>query len=593
MKNRLLLFVIPAIGVVFILSIGLSEKRQVLAKSYSLEGNVEITTSTPLGTSFSYQGYLEHNQISLNGIYHFSFELFDAETGGDSFGYIEVENVDVVDGVFTALLEFDPGVFDGEELWLEIGFQPSSGTGGYTVLPGRQPVTPVPYAIYAVQGGYVEWSDISHRPAGLDDGDDDTRYYAGYGLDLDGTTFNVIADTIQARAANPCEAGSTIITFNADGTVECEPHDTKPGFSLNTLDIIQTGFFYNSMTIGSDGLPIICYNDENAGDFNVAHCNDIACTSASIFSVDPTDDVGSENSITIGKDGLPVISYYDYYNHDLKVAHCNDVSCTNASYTTVDSAGDVGSKNSITIGSDGLPVISYYDSTNQSLNVAHCNDHTCTSVYSNTLDYIGDIGDGGRTSITIGADGLPVISYNNLDLNYNLKVALCTDIACTNAITRTLDTDGNVGFYNSITIGTDGLPVVSYFDVSNHNLKVAHCNNIACTSFNITAVDTIGSVGWYTSISIGSNGLPVINYIEWFEVEPYSIKIKVSNCHDFACTSASNVIVLTTYDGILYATSAIGVDGYPVISYSYNTPSTELNVIHCSNQLCIPYWRRR
>jgi hypothetical protein len=39
--------------------------------------------------------------------------------------------------------------------------------------------------------------------------------------------------------------------------------------------------------------------------------------------------------------------------------------------TTLDSAGEVGQDTSVTIGADGLVLISYYDSTNANLKVAH------------------------------------------------------------------------------------------------------------------------------------------------------------------------------------------------------------------------------
>ena len=76
----------------------------------------------------------------------------------------------------------------------------------------------------------------------------------------------------------------------------------------------------------------------------------------------------------------------------------------------------------------------------------------------------------------------------------------------------TVDSGGNVGSHTSITLGADGLPVISYYDLTNLDLKVAKCMNAACTGAStVTTVDSLGNVGRYTSITLGAYGLPVIS----------------------------------------------------------------------------------
>ena len=65
--------------------------------------------------------------------------------------------------------------------------------------------------------------------------------------------------------------------------------------------------------------------------------------------------------------------------------------------------------------------------------------------------------------------------------NQNLKVVKCGDTSCSaNNTVTTLDSTGNVGQYTAITIGTDGLQIISYFDNTNYDLKVVKCANPFC-----------------------------------------------------------------------------------------------------------------
>jgi hypothetical protein len=102
----------------------------------------------------------------------------------------------------------------------------------------------------------------------------------------------------------------------------------------------------------------------------------MACTSAALTVVDGGSVVGLSTSITMGSDGLPVISYLDGLK-GLMVAHCSNLECSSAKLTIVDGEENLGGHMSITVGADGLPVISYPDDTNDDLKVAHCGNVFC------------------------------------------------------------------------------------------------------------------------------------------------------------------------------------------------------------------------
>jgi hypothetical protein len=60
--------------------------------------------------------------------------------------------------------------------------------------------------------------------------------------------------------------------------------------------------------------------------------------------------------------------------------------------------------------------------------------------------------------------------------------AVSRTIPATNTITS-LDTTGIVGRSTSVTIGADGLGLISYFDSTNGDLKVLQCENTFCSPY--------------------------------------------------------------------------------------------------------------
>lgn len=100
------------------------------------------------GTAFTYQGRLNDGGQPANGVYDFSFALFDAGNAGNQVGGANNFNgIEVTNGAFTVALDFG-GNFPGADRWLEIAVQ-ATGGGGFTTLSPRQKLTATPYAITA------------------------------------------------------------------------------------------------------------------------------------------------------------------------------------------------------------------------------------------------------------------------------------------------------------------------------------------------------------------------------------------------------------------------------------------------------------
>jgi hypothetical protein len=618
--------------------------------------SVSINASAvPVSTAFTYQGELKEMGAPANGTFDMEFRLFDAEENGSDLGTV-AKVVTVSQGQFLVELDFGASPFTGDQLWLEItltGPQPNVPEEGVVMLP-RQKLTASPYAVQAlsVTPGSIASGDIEAGAVGSEQIADASVAAEDIAAGAIGVT-KIDPAQVQSRVTPGCAAGEFIRAVSENGTPICAPDeaggsgtvtqvDTGTGLTggpivgsgtiavdtsvvqrrvadlcpagLLMIGVAENGsplcdvlpkeklvntinepdsynaIFTMDMVLDADGFPVIAYRENNPSDIVLVTCNDVACSgNDETFS---TTFGGGTNylSLVIGADGFPMISYYQPEETALWVMRCNDVACSGANEIVyaVDSGGTKGEYNSMTVPEDGFPVMSYTDGEADDLKVAKCTDKACSLTKTKSVVH-SECNDVRHTSITIGSDGFPVISYscNVPGTGSGLWVAKCNDPACSGdgETLSFVDDDGDV-YETSIVIGDDGFPVISYRGFVNQTLKVAKCNDLACSGDDetITVVDDrVNELAFYSNTIIGADGFPIVAY--W---ELTASVLRIARCNDAACSGGNETLAVVDDPANQvgrFLRMQLGQDGLPVILYEDLT-SGKLKLARCGTSDC-------
>src|SRR3990167_3282037 len=373
------------------------------------------------------------------------------------------------------------------------------------------------------------------------------------------STNSITAFQIQNASGTGLFISDTSNLINSPGIAPSTTATTQTTTEIVDADSVGP---HTSMAIGIDGLPIISYREAdtsgggcstNECNLKVTKCTNASCSTNSTTEFEDVDDVGQDTSIAIGTDGLAIISHRNVTNTNLQVSKCANINCTSLSADTeIVDTDVVGVDTFIAIGTDGLPIISHYEGDTGgggcgaagecNLKVTKCTNASCSTNSTTEFENGDDVGE--HSSIAIGTDGLPIISYEN-DTSDNLRIAKCANISCTSLSADTEIIDGDeVGEYTSIAIGTDGLPIISHKNRTGENLQISKCANTACTSLSAdTEIVDADNTGFYTSIAIGTDGLPIISHDN-----NTGGNLQISKCATKDCASASGTALTSGVD---------------------------------------------
>jgi hypothetical protein len=208
------------------------------------------------GTLFTYQGQLLTTNGMANGLYDFTFALYNAASGGSqSGGTVQTNGVSVTNGTFTVPVDFGTGIFNGTAYWLQIGVR-TNGAASFTPLSGRQPLTPAPYAVFAESvnaaglTGAVPSAGLSGNYSGAINLNNAGNNFSGNGSGLAGVNAAQLNGLTSSNFWQATGNAGTTAGVNYVGTRDAQPLELRVDDARALR--VEPGNFY----VG-EGLPAI------------------------------------------------------------------------------------------------------------------------------------------------------------------------------------------------------------------------------------------------------------------------------------------------------------------------------------------------
>jgi hypothetical protein len=271
-------------------------------------------------------------------------------------------------------------------------------------------------------------------------------------------------------------------------------------------------------------------------------------------NVDVNTDVGSFTSIALDTSNTPYISYFDVANGNLKIAKRKIVdNVPDWEKLKVDKDGTVGWYTSMAIDSDNKIHISYHSPSAGTLKYALLTSSLDVSEIK-TIVSKASVNLGLFTSIALGTDKLPGVVYYNLTegiLSYIKK----TSSGWTTSFNIASDSR-DYGPATSLALNSSGVPYISYLDESLGNLMMAR--SLGVDYWDNTRLLSTPHAGLFSSIKL-HNDSPRIAF---YDSDEHDLMYA-----DYSTGSWVFSDVDTYNDRGQYVSLALAINGNPHISY--------------------------
>lgn len=228
---------------------------------------VGIHQAAAQGTAFTYQGLLNDGGSPANGSYDLKLRLYSAVTNGTvTAGPITNLATPVSNGLFTITMDFGD-VYDGTDLWLELGVR-TNGGNNFAILTPRQQLTPTPYSVFATTSsnlaGTISATQLSGVVSNSQLASSSIAVKAGVGLGGGGTVTLGGSTTLSNTGVLSVSGNADITASVVDGAVDLGDTATNAATASTIVKRDAGGSFSNaSITLtGNLNLPI---SGNNAG----------------------------------------------------------------------------------------------------------------------------------------------------------------------------------------------------------------------------------------------------------------------------------------------------------------------------------------